>query len=211
MAKHFDGTDEMQYDVISGVSVGSINAGIFSLFPKGSELAATQFMFDCWMELSNKNVWSYWSEFKIVDIFEAIYEYKSLMNYDPLEKYLQKIFDEKDNKIHRKVLMGATDLLTGSIVVTDYEQIQKDDYVDAIIGSASVPVLFPAKEFRGQYLIDGGVSWNLNMVSAFKKCMELVDHDPSRIILDVIVMFKNDISILPDKHYNSIHNFIRKK
>ncbi len=31
-----NGTD-MEYDVISGISVGSINAGGFSLYPKGQE------------------------------------------------------------------------------------------------------------------------------------------------------------------------------
>ena len=54
LAKHFDGTQEMEYDVISGVSVGAINAGMFSLFPKGNEIDAAKYMYNCWLELSNE-------------------------------------------------------------------------------------------------------------------------------------------------------------
>jgi predicted acylesterase/phospholipase RssA len=103
------------------------------------------------------------------------------------------------------VILGATDLNTGSIIVLDYDDLNEDEYVSAIIGSSSLPVLFPFRKLRGHYLIDGGVSWNLNMVSAFKKCMAMVDNDPSRIILDVIVMFENDFKIEEsNKDLNSI-------
>ena len=108
--------------------------------------------------------------------------------------------------------MGATDLLTGSIITLDYDELEKEEYVSAIIGSASVPVIFPPRDFRGQKLIDGGVSWNLNIVSAFKKCLEIVDNDPSRIILDVVVMFSNE---LEDRsahgEFNVVQNFVRMK
>ena len=108
--------------------------------------------------------------------------------------------------------MGATDLQTGSIVALDYDDLNKDEYVSAIIGSSSLPVLFPFRELRGQYLIDGGVSWNRNMVSAFKKCLVIVDNDPSRIILDVIVTHENDDKIEPsEKWLNSIENYMRMK
>ena len=40
--------NEVQYDVISGISVGAINAAGISLFPKGQEEEATQFMIDKW-------------------------------------------------------------------------------------------------------------------------------------------------------------------
>lgn len=108
--------------------------------------------------------------------------------------------------------MGATDLTTGSTVTIDYDDLEKHEYVSAIIGSASLPVLFPPREFRDQLLIDGGVSWNLNIVSAFKKCMEMVDNDPSRIILDVIVMFSNKIEDRSaHEEFNPIHNLMRIK
>ena len=95
-------------------------------------------------------------------------------------------------------------------MVLDYDDLNEDEYVSAIIGSASLPVLFPFRKLRGQYLVDGGVSWNVNMVAAFKKCMKMVENDPSRIILDVIVTFENNMKIEPpNKNHNSIHNYLR--
>ena len=43
MARQLNGADA-QYDVISGISVGSINAGALGLFPIGQEKEATQFL-----------------------------------------------------------------------------------------------------------------------------------------------------------------------
>jgi len=40
--------DEVKYQVVSGVSAGSINAGGYGLFEVGDELNATQFMVDTW-------------------------------------------------------------------------------------------------------------------------------------------------------------------
>lgn len=48
---------EMEYDVVSGISVGGINAGALSLFEKGHEKEATQFMKEMWMNLTNADVW----------------------------------------------------------------------------------------------------------------------------------------------------------
>jgi predicted acylesterase/phospholipase RssA len=43
LARQLNGTDA-QYDVISGISVGSLNAGALSLFKKGDELNQTNFL-----------------------------------------------------------------------------------------------------------------------------------------------------------------------
>jgi len=38
------GANETRYDVVSGVSIGSINAVAYSLYPKGEEEEATEWM-----------------------------------------------------------------------------------------------------------------------------------------------------------------------
>ena len=43
MARMLNGTD-MEYDVLSGISVGAINAGGFAVYPKGQEVEATEFV-----------------------------------------------------------------------------------------------------------------------------------------------------------------------
>ena len=54
--------EESQYDVISGVSVGAINAVGFSLFPKGEEKEMSEFMTGLWTNLTNGDIWRMWPQ-----------------------------------------------------------------------------------------------------------------------------------------------------
>jgi hypothetical protein len=73
--------------------------------------------------------------------------------------------------------------------VTDFDDLEPSEYVYGITSSASVPFVFSYTHFRGKYLMDAlSCGWNVNMLSAINKCMEIVD-DPSKIIVDIIVMY----------------------
>lgn len=107
-------------------------------------------------------------------------------------------------------MTGAVDLESARFVVTDFDSLEKDEYTTAILASASVPGVFPWTEFQGMKLIDSLASgWNVNMISAIAKCMEVVD-DPRKITLDVIVMYPDRIKEV-DGEMNTIHNYQRIK
>jgi predicted acylesterase/phospholipase RssA len=64
-------------------------------------------------------------------------------------------------------MVGATDFETGEEIVYDFDDLNKDEYVDAVLASASVPVLFPPTKLKGRVLIDSlSTGWNVNMISA---------------------------------------------
>lgn len=89
------------------------------------------------------------------------------------------------------MITSSVNIETGGIEVQDFDEISGDEYVTAILASASVPFVFPYTKFKGKYLMDAlSCGWNVNMISAINKCMEIVD-DPSKIILDVITMYPN--------------------
>lgn len=50
--------------------------------------------------------------------------------------------------------------------------------------------------------------WNVNMLSAINKCMEMVD-DPSKIIVDIIVMYPETNQRLNSSEQNSFENYLR--
>ena len=72
-----------------------------------------------------------------------------------------------------------------------------------------MPFIFPAIKVDGMILVDGGVSWNLDVSSAIEKCRTLVDSD-SKIILDIIDVDKN-MDFLPqwNETKGPIKNFLR--
>lgn len=53
----------------------------------------------------------------------------------------------------------------------------KDKIVSSVVGSASVPFFFPPRnmsKFGENYLlVDGGTSWNNNLISGFKECLSM--------------------------------------
>ena len=55
-------SNKTRYDVVTGISVGSINAAAFSVFKKGDEKEAADFILDTWRSIkSRKTVYvNYW-------------------------------------------------------------------------------------------------------------------------------------------------------
>lgn len=74
-------------------------------------------------------------------------------------------------------------------------------------GSASVPFAFPPQSMQefgdNVLLMDGGTTWNNNMVAAVNECMKTEGiKDASQISVDVITLMPYD---LPDFHDNKRH------
>ena len=66
---------EVHYDILSGVSIGALNAGIFSIFEFGKEKEAVDFLIDFYMSNLPQDNWSYWPSI----FFEPFYK-KSAVN-----------------------------------------------------------------------------------------------------------------------------------
>lgn len=49
---------EYAYDVVAGVSIGGLNAGIMASFPRGSERAAAEYLTEYWVENPVIDLWS---------------------------------------------------------------------------------------------------------------------------------------------------------
>lgn len=81
--------------------------------------------------------------------------------------------------------MGSCDVNTGNYILFD-EKTPTADLPLTAVSSASIPFVFPHREYNGMVLADGSTAWNSNLVSAVDKCRELVDDD-ANIILDVII------------------------
>lgn len=93
--------------------------------------------------------------------------------------------------------------------MTDFDDLEPHEYVDGIVSSGSVPFVFPPTKLKGKYLMDAlSCGWNVNMLSAINKCMEIVD-DHSKIIVDIIVMYPETNQRLNSTDGNSWENYMR--
>ena len=57
---HYGDPREFQWDVVSGVSAGCINAAGVALWEKGKEVEMSQWMEDLWTKVITKNIYQSW-------------------------------------------------------------------------------------------------------------------------------------------------------
>jgi predicted patatin/cPLA2 family phospholipase len=118
-----------------------------------------------------------------------------------------------DKKYQRGIIWHSTDISKGDVVVFD-ETVDEETRIDAIISTASIPVIFPNVNLHGHTLIDGFVYENLGMTEAITKCREF-GFDDKDIILDIILCSgkKMEISTFTKREteYLNAYNMISRK
>lgn len=157
------------FDVISGVSVGSLN---------GSLLATDQFddLEKLWLSIEEKDV------FERPGIMKLLYAYAkykmgmgepvlSIYDTTPLKKLLSIYLGKKPTNV--PFYAGRVNINTGF-----YESATSwFSLPDTVLASSSIPVIFqPVSSRSGEYLIDGGVR-NISPIS------EVMKYEPDRIFI----------------------------
>lgn len=97
-------------------------------------------------------------------------------------------------EVKKRVIVSANDANTGAYIhlplhdMTDHKMI-----TSAVVGSASIPFFFPPRDMKefglDAILIDGGTSWNNNLVSGVDECLKIDGiNDQSQIDVDIITL-----------------------
>lgn len=89
---HYGQFEEYEWQVVTGVSAGSINASGAVVF-KPDDLEMTQFLSDTWQILTTEDVWQEWGDGKEA----ALLMHGGLLNDSPLPLFLQKTIAEFPN------------------------------------------------------------------------------------------------------------------
>ena len=148
--KYLLGDLQVQYDAYLGVSVGAINAALLAMYPAGQEMQASQDLVSLWEKLTTKQVYQRWQPF---GKFHALWE-KSVFDSSPLAKLIKThISLDRIRVSGKKVIVGAVSLCSGKY--TTFSQTD-DDFVDAVIASASFPGLLSPVWMKNQWWADGG-------------------------------------------------------
>ena len=59
---HYGDAEKYKYDVVTGVSIGSVNAAGLALWKIGDELKGTEWLSDTWKNLRSDDVYHHWLE-----------------------------------------------------------------------------------------------------------------------------------------------------
>jgi NTE family protein len=93
---------EMEYDIITGVSAGALNAFGLSLWPKGQETEMADFLYEVWMNITDSSVFTVNKPLTYSVLFS-----KSVLNNDPLRETVQHLYDMQ-GPLARNITIGTT-------------------------------------------------------------------------------------------------------
>jgi len=135
-----------------------------------------------------------------------LYE-QGLMDMSPMVDYLDKYFADFE-KIEKKLVLSALDVESGEF--TRFNETMGIENLGLLIrASGSVPVVFNPAVYNGRMYMDAGTVWNLNLIDAVDRCLEMVD-DEEHVVVDVIITEFVELSE-EKKTYSAWWNYARKR
>ena len=157
------------YDSLHGISVGALNVGFLSLYPKEQEKEAFINLENLWKALDDTSMKKNWAPFGVVHglWLDSIYSSK------PLRDLVYKTMDlNKVKNNGRLVTVGAVSLQDASYKVFNG---QDDCFLDAMLASSAFPMGLEPVVINGQKYTDGGVQHIIPMQEAIDSGAEEID------------------------------------
>ena len=197
--------EEVMYDIVSGVSAGSLNTATLGMFEKGDEQTANNFLNEFWFNLTSAETYNIkWP------ILYNVFFSNSILDNTPMRNTIHKYAGELG--MHRPITVGTTNLNTGEFVNFNSTSLGFEDLIEAVICSESIPIAFPPQNFKNATYCDGGVINNIDIAAAVTYCQNL-GFDDEDIIVDAF--FDHGGSRLPVddsdfEHVWNVHNRMKE-
>jgi predicted patatin/cPLA2 family phospholipase len=164
------------YDIITGVSAGSLNTAYLSSIQSGNEkYHISEF----------KNIWT---SIKTNDILHKVYFLNGLSFYDnkPVKNKLNEIFSNITSI--RDIKIGATSLINGTSQIFTKKDVLQYGFVDILMSSIAIPIVLPPYPFLNDIFVDGGLTSNILLNEGIDYCLNKFPLE--NIYVDVIVCGK---------------------
>jgi len=151
-----------------------------------------KFMIEMWTNLVNGDVWRMWPEAG----YNPIYGITSAAGYldnSPILTFLKKNLQLFDG-IQKRVIVSATDILDAgyrSYRLHEFNQSNHEMIASTVMGSAAMPFIFPPMNLTkfgvDDFLMDGGTTWNNNLVTGVDECLTMPGiKSTSQIEVDIV-------------------------
>ena len=166
--------EEVQYRIVSGISIGAMNSCFGVGYSVGEEREMALHIQEAWNSIkSSRDMYSFWFGFALF--------HGGLVNTEKLLKFIQKW---SGNEIKRNITATATDLNNGDYTSFD-QTIGIDNLTRACYASGAYPPFFPPVELMGNWYGDGAMVANANPFDAINTCRSYGYDDPD-IVVDIV-------------------------
>lgn len=205
----------MEYDMITGVSAGGLNAGFLAYYNDGKNLQeGVKGLKELYGKVTNENVYVR----NLFDIYTNWAYYDTHMLRQTLQDELSKL---ESRTIEHPTLVGATNLNTGNLDIFRYDKSAQSEQLKILMATSAIPFLFPPEKItfgdKTNIYVDGGAisneiisgavsfincnKYNITFITASEK-MEVKDDidslsDFSKRVVEVIVTnFNNQLAAI---------------
>lgn len=178
--------EEVQYNVAVGISAGSLNSLLLSIFPIGQEQQAASLMHEVYANLNgSQSVYVDWKG----GVIEGLTFRSGLYNNEPLRKTIAKYF----TTLKRNITVGTCNLDNGGFV--NYNETTGNTNIQqAAICSSSIPGFFPVQHWDNANYVDGGTIYMNDIGEAVRRCYLIVG-DYSKITVDMLSCFNRELNV----------------
>jgi predicted acylesterase/phospholipase RssA len=198
---------ETQWDVVSGVSAGTLNSASIAIFAQGQEKEYVDFAEALWNRITSSDIFEYWRGGIAAGVLGLS---PSLLNNAPLRRLIESVMEGRT--IQRRMSVGTCDANNAEYVVYTYEPSDKlpADIIDSLIASAAIDGVFPPVLRDGRTLVDGGSIWNTNIFSAVDGCREM-GYDDKDIIIDYVLCRGDNFNTRDTGDFHSLKHLLNAR
>jgi NTE family protein len=140
----------IRYSALFGVSVGAINCSYLAQFKHGEEKESIEKLSELWQQLTTQDIYKRWFPFGRLQAMVK----SSFYDSSPLLELISKhVSLDKIRASGKHVTVGAVSMTTGKYKIFDQNN---DNFIKAVVASASFPGALSPVEFDGQIYCDGG-------------------------------------------------------
>jgi len=196
--------EEVQWDVITGVSIASYNAAVLAHYEIGDEKAASEDLLTQWRSINRSNIYQNWNYGPIYGLLYSSGLFDNSVERDFIMNHINKLGDFK-----RDYIIGATNVKTGTFdTFTNKDFKNITDLISGIQSSGAFVSMFPFGKFNNTVYMDGGVKFNLDIPSGIHKCEDKgFKHED--IIIDVVLCSNSSLPIENPESLSPIGSYFR--
>mmetsp|Transcript_9012 Transcript_9012/g.8977 ORF Transcript_9012/g.8977 Transcript_9012/m.8977 type:complete len:319 (+) Transcript_9012:43-999(+) len=188
---------EAQYDAVTGIGTGAVNALIMSQYAIGQEAAAATALNKFWTSFTYSQFYKDWVGWIITGL-----KYESgLYDSSPMKKTLTSL---ASGSFQRWLGAGSTDLLSGSYVWFNSTGQTKTDMITGVYASATEYGFFPIVHFKNLQLVTGHIKFSIDILHAVNYCYITKGIQMGNIIVDAVLPAGTNLTAADTSEYKTI-------
>eukprot|EP00941_MAST-03F_sp_MAST-3F-sp1_P002122 g2122.t1 len=194
--------EETRWDVVTGISAGSLLTAFMGKYPVGEEKACAEAMVNVTTTMDQATIFKNWP----LGVLEGVLAKRGLYDTSPEKSFLSQQLENGIVPVAnggRRLVIGATSDDSG-MLTTWNETATTEELIEAVMCSSAIPGVFPAQEVttgphKGNLFSDGGVLFGVNVYDAVLRCRELVgDNNDQAITVDVVLCDGETLKDVPN-------------